>query len=226
MSTQAIIDILKRDCGEYLNIAAELEVPLMRGMEKCPQERHFNLAPNQFTSRHGYDKPFFDKMVDNRLKRLKLLQRADATFATTDMEIAQGFGPMFYVFPKNGFRYAYTEGISDLYPKFESWIRYEWNPGAHTCSAMVADLLCDAMGDLTIIDIYCDRSPTFKKYIRQKFVEAQNYCGDELDLAMEHGWEIWFDGPYHALPIDHADSMHIVEALGLNSQVYAMENAS
>lgn len=221
MQPADLYSTIQAECSEYLDVAQECGRVLMRGMAKCPESPQLNLLPNQFTSRTGYDKPFFDKMVDTRLKRLKLLQRAEATFGISRLETAKDFGSVFYIFPKNGFRFGYAEQVTDLYPHFERWIRYEYVPEEHYCSEMVADLLRDAMGDLTIIDIYCERSPTFKKYIRQAFVEAQKYRGDDLTQPLLNEWEVWFDGPFHALPITDRASMDIVEALGLESQQYA-----
>lgn len=220
MKRSELIDIIARECSEYVELAAGDEFALMRGMEKCPHSVQLNLQPNLYTSRHDYDRNFFDVMVDKHLAKFGLLPRRDATFAITNPKVAEGFGRVFYVFPKNGFRFAYTESVVDLYPTFENWVGYDAQEDP-VASKVTRSLLLDAMGDLSIIEIYCDRRPTFRKFIRERFVEELPCRGDDLAAAMRNGWEVWFDGPFHALPVDDPESMHIIEALGLQSQRYA-----
>ncbi|MCS7316757.1 MAG: hypothetical protein NZZ41_00340 [Candidatus Dojkabacteria bacterium] len=113
-SDKKILDLIKKECSQILDLYKNHKKYLYRGV------KNFNLItgkiyPKEDRKPLDIDKSFHDFLV-MIFDRLNLgVNRNNCLFCTTDMWFASSFGNVFVVFPKNDFKYVWSEKIFDLY---------------------------------------------------------------------------------------------------------------
>lgn len=192
------INKIKTDCSDYLTICKQEQSFLVRGM-KAEETSLFDIKTSKHTKTCETDDVVINKIINSYLRKNMLPLRANACFVTTKTNIATQFGTLFYIFPRNGFRFCFAKQVIDMYPRLESWMYGD--ESKKKCSSRVRSMLVDARSDLSILSIYCDRSTQMKQHICDNFLGQMSFCVDDLGEGLRTGAEIWFHGSYHAVPV-------------------------
>jgi hypothetical protein len=201
-----IVETIRHDCSDFLSQANR---PLYRGVENFPKNVYLNVEQRD-RSRLGHEY-MIELCVDHHLKRSGIAaMRLNSAFCTDETKYASQYGEVFYVFPKNGFPFAYGS-TRDLYPTLERWLRRDAADASEEMgySRQVRNMILDATGDLGIFSIYLKRSPTMRKMFEQLFLKNYGFSDTNLSLAMDQHSEIWFSGGYHLVKVDSDEGKKI-----------------
>lgn len=212
-----LIDLLRRDCSEYLDILCATKKPLFRGVQKFHHSYYINIAPRNRRVHIGDDHWWIEVCTDRYLKKQNFTAlRTKSTFCTTNGAAAGQYGDIFMVFPKNGFSFAYGSQ-PDLHLDVSAWLRYDASCYAldYGYSNVMSSYLDDTYGDLCIFSVYLKRSRIMRSLFEKLYLAMYEFRQDNLGVAMQRGVEVWFSGNYHMVRLDSPEGLAVREALGL-----------
>jgi hypothetical protein len=114
---KALIEFMKVNCSEILNLYYMEEQGLYRGIRKYNSGIVMARTP---IDRSPMDTP---KEVDQKLDKILIeagfkARRTNSIFCTSDAEFAVNYGDEFLIFPINGFDYSWCKSAKDLYNRF------------------------------------------------------------------------------------------------------------
>jgi hypothetical protein len=109
------ITTIRRSCSEFLKLNTQ---PLWRGMNisstllqdfKTPVDRRPTSSSRELS-----------RLLDRAIERkVGFKSRSEGTFVTASERVARDYGQLCLFFPKNGFQYAWSPAVRDLYTAFE-----------------------------------------------------------------------------------------------------------
>lgn len=206
IAIEDVITTIKNSCGQYLSVAKATGKFFYRGFGKSDQLYHLNLIPK----RSNVDShTIFELAIDEWLTKIGIrAKRRNSAFCIVDEEYANEFGHLYYCFPVDGFNFAYSPNIRDIYPETEHWLRYD---ALDDCEEMgrrdsqIWHMLADARSDLHLLDLYMHRSKALRQFYGMTFLRRYKFYQDDLAAALtavgtdhkKYKPEIWFDGSYH-----------------------------
>lgn len=136
---------IKQECSQILNIYSSPKVSefpkyLLRGVGMHRDEAAIYKSHSRINRKPKGTSPlfqqFYDKLLDAKGIKAK---RTNSIFCTSDFGQASAFGPVYVIFPVNGFEWS-TQKIKDVGSTSTSWIRvkqemilpftevnYQWN---------------------------------------------------------------------------------------------------
>lgn len=114
ISHNNLIDILQRDCSEYIKSMIKAGLPLLRGVRKNIVDFE-KFIPR--TDRTATDTPWHIHMILDELfyEKFGWKARSSGVFATSTYHTADFYGNAFYFFPFNGFKYVWHPIVKDLF---------------------------------------------------------------------------------------------------------------
>jgi hypothetical protein len=109
------IAAIRKSCSEFLKLNTQ---PLWRGMNisstllqdfKTPVDRRPTSSSRELS-----------RLLDRAIERkVGFKSRSEGTFVTASERVARDYGQLCLFFPKNGFQYAWSPAVRDLYTAFE-----------------------------------------------------------------------------------------------------------
>ena len=115
-TAETVVEKLKKNCSQILNIYKN-SAPLWRGVFKWEKNDPLELHQGRVgTGRNPKDTPKFihDYLNAGMKKKVGWPVRDGVPVSTEHMQV-KNYGDKLIFFPFNGFKYAYTEGVRDLY---------------------------------------------------------------------------------------------------------------
>lgn len=103
---------LAKECSQIIPLYRKTNRVLLRGTKSGPQVYIGRSWANRKTkdSKQGLQTSFDIYLKSKGFKSL----RSNSIFTTTDMDQADGYGDVYYIYPKNGFAYHWYEEQTDL----------------------------------------------------------------------------------------------------------------
>lgn len=113
--TESVVERLRKNCSQILNIYKK-SAPLWRGVKREMGNLLELHKGRVSTGRHPRDTPFFvhEYLNAGMKKKVGWPVRNGVPVTTVHMQ-AKKYGDKFIFFPFNGFKWAYTIGVRDLY---------------------------------------------------------------------------------------------------------------
>lgn len=118
-SAEEIVEIIKRDCGQWLAAAGRNK--LYRGLkiDKVPNVLH-TFTVRQDRKPRDID-PQTSKIIDNALEKVTGIKfRSQAIFGTGDKAASNAYGVPCVIFPIGNFDYCWSPAITDAWTYFTS----------------------------------------------------------------------------------------------------------
>lgn len=204
------LDDIVRDCTEFLKQCGGK--PLYRGIKEIDKTSGIVLQHTRTDRKPRDMNPELSKRLDLAIeKKVGFKTRSAGTFATSDSIIADGYGTLCFVFPKNGFKFAWSPVIKDPFVSFE--IDGE-DPVIEAIRAALVKHYTDAGqpsrvdlvktgGASMMIRIAAEMAKDGKPEILDAAVEtiSSGYQADDLAAAIKSHNEIIFTGDYYALRV-------------------------
>lgn len=228
-----LVKTIAKECSQVLPYYRKTQEILFRGIDSGPTA----FVGRSWNNRRTKDS---DKQLqavyDMVLKKngFKAL-RSNSIFTTSDAEFAAGYGDLYYIFPKNGFKYHWNKEMRDLVLDNPSMIFQE---------GLILDLMDDASEwyekktgkniDFDLYEIYGDPQGFINDLKRIKFPKAAKLTAESLvdfkyikkrigptqtnfAQGLESGNEMVISGEYYAIDAGSELAEHVLSALDLHS---------
>lgn len=234
-----LVKAIAKECSQALGEYRKTKLILLRGVQ--------NGASTAFMGRSRIDRESKDssqrlqEIYDTALKSkgFKAL-RGNSIFTTTDEGFAQGYGSLYYIFPKNGFSYTWSKHEKDLVLEIaeqvleiekieritldvETWYEKKFKRVLEWPFEDPYEALYDLEG-------------FFKSMAKLKYPKAKNitildlinwdYIKNDIgpvatnfSAGLKSGNEMLISGEYYAVRANSLVAEHIIQALKLKSQV-------
>lgn len=209
------LDDIVRDCSEFLEQCGKQ--PLYRGLKPRP-DADITLHHTR-TDRVPRD---MNKELSARLDVaiedvVGFKTRSAGTFSTGNGGLANEYGTLCLVFPKNGFQFAWSPAIQDPFVNFEldsdnAIIQFALDKLADHFEAQgqknQVDLLQTASASI-IIKTMLKLADEGDSTIIDEVVKlvAESYSTTDLEKAIRSGNELIFTGDYYAIPMSATETL-------------------
>lgn len=200
------IATIRRSCSEFLKLNTQ---PLWRGMNinstllqdfKSPVDRRPTGSSRELS-----------RLLDRAIERkVGFKSRSEGTFTTSVASVARDYGQLCLFFPKDGFQFAWSPAVKDLYTSFEdggsnddfvemarNLLSDEARDGGDEDMAEEilgwddGDVIAQVMGTLSDTDI----GEELATYM------AKDYKNTDLTAASRSKCEISFNGDYYLVNV-------------------------
>jgi hypothetical protein len=204
------LDDIVRDCSEFLKQCGGK--PLYRGIKEIDKTGGIMLQHTRTDRKPRDMNPELSRRLDLAIeKKVGFKTRSAGTFAIGDSAMANEYGTLCFVFPKNGFKFAWSPVINDPFVSFE--IGGD-DPVIEAIRAALVKHYTDAGqpsrvdlvktgGASMMIRIAAEMAKDGKPEILDAAVEtiSSGYQADDLAAAIKSHNEIIFTGDYYALRV-------------------------
>jgi hypothetical protein len=180
-----VLDRIENECSEFLNESNN--IPLYRGIRNSSKPFIYGESSNNEAFEHSGVE--WEILIDKKLKEMGFTAlRSNSIYTTSDAQSASGYGPIYQVFPCDGYQFTWSSKIADLFTTFKvsekSWEYYSSHvvPNDKT-SELYVDLHELSAGE---------------------FITKYGYSTLNLEDALNSENEICIAGKYYALRADIA----------------------
>lgn len=202
------IETIQKNCGQFLTDAP---APLWRGANGSKMLiREMKTRTDRVPASSNAQ---FSRLLDDAIEKVVGFRtRSEGTFATGKAHVARDYGGLYLFFPKDGYEFAWSPSINDLYTKFEVGWGNEYISAARQMLVSAArengdeDYAQDIEGwyDGDIVTQIIGQVSQGDTDVGQQIAEllAKDYTNKGLARAITSGNEIIFTGNYYMVSTD------------------------
>lgn len=124
-----IAELVEKNCSQILKEYRRINGPgLFRGIKGIKSNRDFVLQQGRIEDRRPKDTPLWaHKYMNKRAIDLYGWPVRNGIPTTTKLDQASGYGRAFAFFPFDGYKFAYLDGISDLFSVIDNELNKEFS---------------------------------------------------------------------------------------------------